>query len=33
VHRDLKPENLFLVPDAGSPQGERVKIWILALRR
>ena len=26
VHRDLKPENLFLVPDAGSPQGERVKI-------
>ena len=26
VHRDLKPENLFLVPDAGSPHGERVKI-------
>ncbi len=26
VHRDLKPENLFLVPDAGSPGGERVKV-------
>jgi serine/threonine-protein kinase len=26
VHRDLKPENLFLVPDAGAPHGERVKI-------
>jgi tRNA A-37 threonylcarbamoyl transferase component Bud32 len=26
VHRDLKPENLFLVPDAGAPSGERVKI-------
>jgi serine/threonine protein kinase len=26
VHRDLKPENLFLVPDAGAPGGERVKI-------
>ena len=26
VHRDLKPENLFLVPDAHSPGGERVKV-------
>ena len=26
VHRDLKPENLFLVPEAGAPGGERVKI-------
>jgi serine/threonine-protein kinase len=26
VHRDLKPENLFLVPDAGAPGGERVKV-------
>jgi serine/threonine-protein kinase len=26
VHRDLKPENLFLVPEAGAPYGERVKI-------
>ena len=26
VHRDLKPENLFLVPDAGSSHGERVKV-------
>jgi serine/threonine protein kinase len=26
VHRDLKPENLFLVPEAGSLGGERVKI-------
>jgi Serine/threonine protein kinase len=26
VHRDLKPENMFLVPEAGAPGGERVKI-------
>ena len=26
VHRDLKPENLFLVPEAGAPNGERVKV-------
>ena len=26
MHRDLKPENLFLVPDAGAPGGERVKV-------
>jgi len=26
VHRDLKPENLFLVPEAGTPGGERVKV-------
>ena len=26
VHRDLKPENLFLIPDAGTPTGERVKV-------
>ena len=26
VHRDLKPENLFLVPEAGAPGGERVKV-------
>jgi serine/threonine protein kinase len=26
VHRDLKPENFFLVPDASTPGGERVKI-------
>jgi serine/threonine protein kinase len=26
VHRDLKPDNIFLVPDAGSPGGVRVKV-------
>jgi hypothetical protein len=26
VHRDLKPENVFLIPDAESPIGERVKV-------
>jgi serine/threonine protein kinase len=26
VHRDLKPDNIFLVPDADSQLGERVKI-------
>jgi serine/threonine-protein kinase len=26
VHRDLKPENIMVIPDASSPNGERVKV-------
>ena len=26
VHRDLKPENVMLIPDAETPDGERIKI-------